>query len=187
MFTQFSSSAEILNDPDILASLEARARALGVPSDQVDAVVAETQRTAFGALARAADGVTPFGTDFGEMTDARDTEADLHPPETTVAFVCWVHVLLSRKAVRRTRTAWKRAWYERPVPTTASPRVRGEVEPAMSWSTDVQLPGEAALGRPAGEESSMGDEEEGRLLNAVTNGAVLALLALFLLVAGRVG
>ena len=99
-------TAQLLNTPHVLASLAASARVLGVPAAEVGDVVAEARKAALSALTKTTDGVPLFGVDFDEMTAPRDVEPDLHPPGDVIAFVCWLHVLLNRRAVKRARPAW---------------------------------------------------------------------------------
>jgi hypothetical protein len=107
----FSRTAQLLSEPSVVASLENLARSLGVPFDAIPDVVRDTQRTARGALVRVQrSGPAPFGADLDETPDVGWLDPVRDPPEDPIRFVCWLHEIASRKAVRRARPAWIEAW-----------------------------------------------------------------------------
>lgn len=105
-----SRSIQLLSDPVVLSSLESLARTLGVRPSEVEAVVHDARRTAIGAIAQAERSTPPFGADFEEMADPGGPEPIPVPPADPVGFVCWLHAIAGRKAVRRARPAWIEAW-----------------------------------------------------------------------------
>ena len=106
MTSEFLRAKMILSDPRVLARLEAGARSLGVSSDEVESLLAETRQTALSAVARTTAGLAPLR----EMLEPGGLELAFSPPEDPGGFVPWVVFLLSFTNVHRERREETSAW-----------------------------------------------------------------------------
>jgi hypothetical protein len=98
--TPLSHRVQLLSEPAVLSSIATLARHIGVPPHEAQEVVYATQRIAGDALRRD-EAFPPVALPEGDPASAV-----LDPPADDLAFLCWLHFIAGREAVRRARPSW---------------------------------------------------------------------------------
>jgi hypothetical protein len=173
----YSRTVQLLSEPIVLESLAQLARSLGVAEPDIDGVLRSTHGSASGALIRADGlGLPCFGTDFDEPADTRGLESTQVPPEDPIGFVCWLHRIAARRAVRVARPAWIMAWQG----------LRPEDSP-LAWAPAREASGSTAVDEADGRRADVlaaalrsAREDVVRQMETTETGSVLRSLGRFI-------